>query len=444
MQSSNGNGTLGNGNGNGNGNGALMPMRLMHRDERWEGIRRDYTLDDVARLRGTVVVAQTLAELGAERLWKLLHERDYVAALGALTGNQAVQMVKAGLDAIYLSGWQVAADANLAGHMYPDQSLYPANSVPSVVKRINQALQRADQIDHMEGKSGTYWFAPIVADAEAGFGGPLNAFELMKGMIEAGAAAVHFEDQLASEKKCGHLGGKVLVPTQSFIRTLNAARLAADVLDVPTLIVARTDAQAATLVTSDVDERDRAFLNGERTPEGFFGVRNGLDSAIARAIAYAPYADLVWCETSTPDLAEAKRFADAVHQEFPGKLLAYNCSPSFNWKAKLDDATIAKFQRELGAMGYKFQFVTLAGFHALNHSMFRLASDYRERGMSAYSELQQAEFKAEPMGYTATKHQREVGTGYFDAVSQAVSGGKSSTTAMKGSTEEAQFKKDAH
>jgi isocitrate lyase len=353
-------------------------------------------------------------------------------------------MVKAGLDAIYLSGWQVAADANLAGHMYPDQSLYPANSVPQVVKRVNQALQRADQIDHLEGRSETHWFAPIVADAEAGFGGPLNAFELMKGMIEAGAAGVHFEDQLASEKKCGHLGGKVLVPTQTFIRTLNAARLAADVLDVPTLVVARTDAQAAGLVTSDVDERDRRFITGARTSEGFFEVRSGLEAAIARGVAYAPYADVLWCETSAPDLAEAKRFADAIHAEFPGKLLAYNCSPSFNWKAKLDDATIAKFQRELGAMGYRFQFVTLAGFHALNHSMFRLARDYRERGMAAYADLQQAEFRAEPMGYTATKHQREVGTGYFDAVAQAVAGGRSSTTAMKGSTEEAQFHEDAH
>ncbi len=437
--------TNGNGKGNGNGNGhrpnghGEFTRRLMHSDARWAGIVRDYTFEDVKKLQGSVVVRHTLAELGAERLWKLLHERPYVNALGALTGNQAIQQVRAGLEAIYLSGWQVAADANLAGHMYPDQSLYPANSVPQVVKRINQALQRADQIDHLEHKSGTHWFAPIVADAEAGFGGPLNAFELMKGMIEAGAAGVHFEDQLASEKKCGHLGGKVLVPTSAFIRTLNAARLAADVCDTPTLIVARTDAQAAGLVTSDIDERDRAFLTGERTPEGFFVVRSGLESAIARGIAYAPYADLVWCETSTPDLAEAKRFAEAMHAAHPGKLLAYNCSPSFNWKAKLDDATIAKFQRELGAMGYKFQFVTLAGFHALNHSMFRLAHDYRERGMAAYSDLQQAEFKAEANGYTATKHQREVGTGYFDAVTQAVSGGKASTTAMKGSTEEAQF-----
>ncbi len=431
-------------NGNGSNGSSNSSPPLMASPERWTGIRRDYTFEDVARLQGTVVVANTLAELGAQRLWKLLHEREYVAALGALTGNQAIQMVKAGLEAIYLSGWQVAADANLAGQMYPDQSLYPANSVPQVVKRINQALQRADQIDHLEGRAGTHWFVPIVADAEAGFGGPLNAFELMKAMIEAGAAGVHFEDQLASEKKCGHLGGKVLVPTQSFIRTLNAARLAADVLHVPTLIVARTDAQAAGLVTSDVDERDRRFLTGGRTSEGFFEMRCGLEAAIARGLSYAPYADLIWCETSTPDLAEAKRFADAIHAEFPGKLLAYNCSPSFNWKVKLDDATIAKFQRELGAMGYRFQFVTLAGFHALNHSMFRLARDYRERGMAAYSDLQQAEFRAEPMGYTATKHQREVGTGYFDAVSQAVAGGKSSTTAMKGSTEEAQFHKDSH
>jgi len=429
------NGTNGNGNGyqvNGDASGGRMA-------DRWEGIRRDYTFEDVARLRGSLPIRYTLAEVGAERLWNLLHQEDYVNALGALTGNQAVQMVKAGLQAIYLSGWQVAADANLAGQMYPDQSLYPANSVPNVVKRINHALMRADQIDHLEGKCGTHWYAPIVADAEAGFGGPLNAFELMKGMIEAGAAGVHFEDQLASEKKCGHLGGKVLVPTQQFIRTLNAARLAADVMDVPTLIVARTDAQAATLLTSDVDERDHEFLTGERTPEGFYKVRGGLDSAIARGISYAPYADLVWCETSTPDLAEAKRFAESVHAVHPGKLLAYNCSPSFNWKAKLDDATIAKFQGELGAMGYKFQFVTLAGFHALNHAMFELARGYRERGMSAYSELQQAEFASEVHGYTATKHQREVGTGYFDAVSQAVAGGRSSTVAMEGSTEQAQF-----
>jgi isocitrate lyase len=433
------NGMNGHGNGNGNGhrndNGAAMGMSV----DRWAGIRRDYTFEEVDRLRGSLRVRHTLAEVGAERLWKLLHEEDYINALGALTGNQAVQMVRAGLQAIYLSGWQVAADANLSGHMYPDQSLYPANSVPHVVKRINQALQRADQIDRLEGKSDIHWYAPIIADAEAGFGGPLNAFELMKGMIESGAAGVHFEDQLASEKKCGHLGGKVLVPTQQFVRTLNAARLAADVMDVPTLIIARTDAQAATLITSDIDGRDHEFITGERTPEGFFKVKSGLEPAMARAISYAPYADLIWCETSTPDLAEAKRFAEAVHAEHPGKLLAYNCSPSFNWKAKLDDATIAKFQRELGAMGYKFQFVTLAGFHALNHGMFQLARGYRDRGMAAYSELQQAEFAAEVDGYTATKHQREVGTGYFDAVSQAVAGGKSSTTAMEGSTEQAQF-----
>ena len=353
--------------------------------------------------------------------------------------NQALQQVKAGLKAIYLSGWQVAADANLAGQMYPDQSLYPANSVPAVVRRINRCLQRADQIAHVEGDASTHWFAPIVADAEAGFGGPLNAFELMKAMIEAGAAGVHFEDQLASEKKCGHLGGKVLVPTSQFLRTLNAARLAADVCGVPTILVARTDAHAAGLLTSDVDERDRPFCTGARTPEGFFHVDAGLDQAIARGLAYAPYADLVWCETSTPDLAEAREFAEAIHAEHPGKLLAYNCSPSFNWKARLDDATIARFQRELGAMGYKFQFVTLAGFHALNHGMFELASSYRDRGMAAYSELQEREFASEVDGYTATRHQREVGTGYFDAVSQAVSGGRSSTTAMAGSTEAAQF-----
>ncbi len=415
----------------------LQRMSLL--PERWKGIVRDYTSEDVERLRGSVQIEYTLARLGAERLWALLQTQGFVPALGALTGNQAVQMVKAGLQAIYLSGWQVAADANLAGHMYPDQSLYPANSVPNVVKRINQALQRADQIQHMEKSGDIHWFAPILADAEAGFGGPLNAFELMKGMIEAGAAGVHFEDQLASEKKCGHLGGKVLVPTQAFIRTLNAARLAADVCGVPTLLVARTDADAATLITSDVDERDRPFLTGERTSEGFYRITSGLPSAIARGLSYAPYADLVWCETSHPDLAEARQFAEAIHAKFPDKLLAYNCSPSFNWKKKLDDATIAKFQRELGAMGYKFQFVTLAGFHALNHSMFSLASGYRDRGMAAYVELQQAEFAAEAHGYTATKHQREVGTGYFDAVTQAVSKGQSSTTALNGSTESAQF-----
>ncbi|MBL8801410.1 MAG: isocitrate lyase [Planctomycetes bacterium] len=406
---------------------------------RFERVKRDYTWADVERLRGSVIVEHTLARLGAERLWKLLHERDYVHALGALTGNQAMQMVKAGLQAIYLSGWQVAADANLAGHMYPDQSLYPSNSVPMVVKRINQTLLRADQIAHLEGDASTYWLAPIVADAEAGFGGPLNAFELMKLMIEAGAAGVHFEDQLASEKKCGHLGGKVLIPTAAFIRTLNAARLAADVSNVPTLLVARTDADAANLITSDADERDRPFLTGERTAEGFFRVRSGIKAAIARGLAYAPYADLVWCETSHPDLGEAREFAEALHAEHPGKLLAYNCSPSFNWRKKLDSHTIAVFQRELGAMGYKFQFVTLAGFHALNHSMFELARGYRERGMAAYSELQQAEFAAEAAGYSATRHQREVGTGYFDAVSQAVSQGQSSTTALSGSTEAEQF-----
>jgi len=406
---------------------------------RFDGIQRDYSAADVERLRGSLQVEHTLARHGAERLWKLLHERPYVHALGALTGNQAVQMVRAGLEAIYLSGWQVAADANLAGQMYPDQSLYPANSVPMVVQRINQALQRADQIEHMEGQATRNWFAPIVADAEAGFGGPLNAFELMKGMIAAGAAGVHYEDQLASEKKCGHLGGKVLVPTQSFIRTLNAARLAADVEGVPTLLVARTDADAATLITSDVDERDREFLTGERTAEGFHRVRGGIESAVARGLSYAPYADLVWCETSHPDLQEARSFAEGIHARFPGKLLAYNCSPSFNWKKKLDDATIGRFQRELGAMGYRFQFVTLAGFHALNHGMYELARGYRERGMSAYSELQQAEFASEANGYSATRHQREVGTSYFDAVSQAVSQGQCSTTALEGSTEKAQF-----
>ncbi len=407
--------------------------------DRWAGIQRDYSAADVERLRGSIRIRYTLAELGAERLWELLHTRPYVHALGALTGNQAMQMVKAGLEAIYLSGWQVAADANLAGQMYPDQSLYPANSVPAVVKRINQTLQRADQIAHLEGERSTYWFAPIVADAEAGFGGPLNAFELMKALIEAGAAGVHFEDQLASEKKCGHLGGKVLVPTSAFIRILNAARLAADVCGVPTLLIARTDADSAALLTSDIDERDRPFLTGERTPEGFYRTRSGLDQAIARGLAYAPYADLIWCETSHPDLDEARRFAEAIRAEHPEKLLAYNCSPSFNWRKKLDDTTIARFQRELGALGYKFQFVTLAGFHALNLAMFELARGYRQRGMAAYADLQQAEFASEVSGYTATKHQREVGTGYFDAVAQAVSNGSSSTTALEGSTETAQF-----
>jgi isocitrate lyase len=408
--------------------------------DRWQGIERPYTQEDVERLRGSVRVKHTLARLGAERLWQLLDGEPYVAALGAMTGGQAVQMVKAGLQAIYLSGWQVAADANLAGQTYPDQSLYPANSAPALVRRINQALLRADQIEHAEGNgTGRHWLAPIVADAEAGFGGPLNAFELMRSMIEAGAAAVHFEDQLASEKKCGHLGGKVLVPTSQFIRTLAAARLAADVCDVPTLIVARTDALSATLLTSDVDERDHEFISGERTPEGYFRVEGSLESAIARGLAYAPYADLIWCETSTPDLAEAREFAEAIHARFPGKLLAYNCSPSFNWKRHLDDDEIARFQHELGELGYAFQFITLAGFHALNQSMFELARGYRTRGMTAYVELQQREFELEEVGYTATRHQREVGAGWFDLVAQAVSGGESSTLALKGSTEEAQF-----
>jgi isocitrate lyase len=408
-------------------------------DPRWKGITRPYSAEDVLRLRGSIQIEHTLARLGAERLWNLLHTEPYVAALGALTGNQAMQQVKAGLKAIYLSGWQVAADANLAGQMYPDQSLYPANSVPHVVKRINQALQRADQVHHAEGKNGIHWFAPIVADAEAGFGGPLNVFELMKAMIEAGAAGVHFEDQLASEKKCGHMGGKVLVPTQTAIKHLVSARLAADVMGVPTLIIARTDANAANLITSDIDPRDHRFLTGERTPEGFYRTREGLHAAIARGISYAPYADLIWCETSEPNLDEAERFAQAIHAEYPGKLLAYNCSPSFNWKKKLDEQTIATFQRRLAEMGYKFQFVTLAGFHALNYSMFDLALQYNERGMAAYSELQQAEFAREADGYTATKHQREVGTGYFDEVATVISGGEASTLALHGSTELAQF-----
>lgn len=409
-------------------------------DSRWAGIERGYTAEEVIKLRGSVQIEYTFAKRGADRLYKSLHELDFINALGALTGNQAVQQVKAGLQAIYLSGWQVAADANLSGQMYPDQSLYPANSVPSVVKRINQALQRADQIDHAEGREdGFDWFAPIVADAEAGFGGPLNVYELMKGMIEAGAAGVHLEDQLASEKKCGHLGGKVLLPTQNAVRNLISARLAADVLGVPTLLIARTDADAADLITSDIDERDHAFITGDRTPEGFYRTKPGIEQAIARGLAYAPYADLVWCETSHPSLEEAQQFADAIHAKFPGKMLAYNCSPSFNWKANLDEETIAKYQVELGKMGYKFQFVTLAGFHSLNHSMFELAHDYKDNGMAAYSKLQQAEFANENKGYTATRHQREVGTGYFDEVSQVISGGQSSTTAMKGSTETAQF-----
>ncbi len=410
-------------------------------ESRWNGIDRPYSTEDVIRLRGSIDIEHTLARRGSEKLWNLLHTEDYVHALGALTGNQAVQQVKAGLKAIYLSGWQVAADANLSGHMYPDQSLYPANSVPSVVKRINQALQRADQIHHLEGEGDTDWFAPIVADAEAGFGGQLNVFELMKGMIEAGAAGVHFEDQLSSEKKCGHLGGKVLLPTQTAVRNLISARLAADVMGVPTILVARTDADAADLITSDIDPVDQEFITGERTPEGFYRTKAGLDQAIARGLAYAPYADLIWCETSEPDLEQARRFANEIHAKFPGKLLAYNCSPSFNWKKKLDDDTIENFQKELSEMGYKFQFVTLAGFHALNHSMFELSRGYKERGMGAYSELQEAEFASEKYGYTATRHQREVGTGYFDEVAQVITGGTSSTTALKGSTEEAQFVK---
>jgi isocitrate lyase len=405
---------------------------------RWARVERPYSAEDVVRLRGPFLIEQTIARRGAERLWDLVNETEYVNALGALTGGQAVEMVKAGLQAIYLSGWQVAADANLAGHTYPDQSLYPANSVPAVVRRINNALQRADQIAWTEGAESRS-MVPIVADAEAGFGGPLNAFELMRAMIEAGAAGVHFEDQLASEKKCGHLGGKVLVPTDQFVRTLTAARLAADVLGVPSLVVARTDALGATLLTSDIDDRDRRFVEGERTHEGFYRVRNGMESAIARAQAYAPYADLIWCETSTPDLEEARTFADGVHAMYPDAMLAYNCSPSFNWKQHLDDSTIERFQKELGAMGYRFQFITLAGFHALNASMFELARGYAQEGMPAYVELQEREFAMEAEGYTATRHQAEVGTGYFDRVSTVISGGSSSTLALKGSTEEAQF-----
>jgi isocitrate lyase len=409
--------------------------------KRFSGIVRPYSPEDVAKLRGSVTQRYTLAEIGAKRLWDLLHDEPFTNALGALSGNQAMQMVRAGLKAIYLSGWQVAADANVAGAMYPDQSLYPANSGPELARKINRTLQRADQIEHAEGrKSVENWYAPIVADAEAGFGGPLNAFEIMKAYIEAGVAGVHFEDQLASEKKCGHLGGKVLIPTSAHIRNLVAARLAADVMGVPTLIVARTDAEAAKLLTSDIDERDRPFvIPGERTPEGFYNVKNGMDPCIARAIAYAPYCDLIWMETSTPDLAQAKKFADSVHKVHPGKMLAYNCSPSFNWKKKLDEATIAKFQRELGAMGYKFQFITLAGFHQLNFGMFELARGYAATQMSAYSKLQEAEFAAEAHGYTATRHQREVGTGYFDLVSTTITGGTSSTTAMGDSTEHHQF-----
>src|SRR4051794_22541840 len=408
---------------------------------RFDGIERSYSVDDVLRLRGSVPIEHTLARRGALKLWELLNRDEPVRALGALSGNQAMQMVRAGLEAIYLSGWQVAADSNVSGSMYPDQSLYPANSGPELAKKINKTLQRADQIEHLEGGARRDWFAPIVADAEAGFGGPLNCFEIMKAYIEAGAAGVHFEDQLASEKKCGHLGGKVLIPTQAAIRNLDAARLAADVCGVPTILVARTDAESAKLIPSDVDERDRPFITGERTPEGFFRLKEGtgLDHCIARGLAFAAHADLLWWETSHPDLEEARRFAEAVQREHPGKLMAYNCSPSFNWQAKLDEATIAKFQRELGAMGYKFQFVTLAGFHSLNHGMFELARAYRDRGMAAYSELQQAEFASEARGYSATRHQREVGTGYFDLVAETVSGGQASTTALAQSTEAEQF-----
>jgi len=410
---------------------------------RFDNITRDYSVEDVQRLRGSVQIKYTLAENGANRLWQLIHSDDFVNSLGAMTGNQAMQQVRAGLKAIYLSGWQVAADSNTASSMYPDQSLYPANAAPELCRRINRTLQRADQIEHAEGEmSVDTWFAPIVADAEAGFGGPLNAFEIMKAFIEAGAAGVHYEDQLASEKKCGHLGGKVLIPTKAHIRNLSAARLAADVMGVPSLVIARTDAEAAKLLTSDIDERDRMFVDYDagRTAEGFYRVKNGLEPCIARAIAYADYSDLIWCETSKPDLDQARRFAEAVKKEHPNQMLAYNCSPSFNWKKHLDDATIAKFQRELGAMGYKFQFITLAGFHQLNHGMFELARGYKDRQMAAYSELQEAEFASEADGYTATKHQREVGTGYFDAVSMAISGGLSSTTAMGESTESDQFK----
>ncbi|WP_087972650.1 isocitrate lyase [Oceanobacillus rekensis] len=408
-------------------------------DNRWEGVERPYNAEEVIRLRGSLDIEYTLAERGSKKLWNLINTEDYVHALGALTGNQAVQQVKAGLKAIYLSGWQVAADANTAGQMYPDQSLYPVNSVPNVVKRINQALQRADQIHYSEGNEEIDWFAPIVADAEAGFGGQLNVFELMKSMIESGASAVHFEDQLSSEKKCGHLGGKVLLPTQNAVKNLIAARFAADVMGTPTIIIARTDANAADMITNDVDPYDTPFLTGERTTEGFYKTKSGIDQAISRGLAYAPYADLIWCETSEPNIEEAQKFADAIHEHYPNKLLAYNCSPSFNWKSKLKEEEIASFQNELSKMGYKFQFVTLAGFHALNHSMFELARKYKDEGMAAYSELQQAEFDSEQHGYSATRHQREVGTGYFDEVAQAISGGTSSTTALKGSTEAEQF-----
>lgn len=408
-------------------------------DERWKGTERSHTPEQVLKGRGSFKVEHTIAKLGSQRLWKLLSDKPYINALGALTGNQAVQQVRAGLQAIYLSGWQVAADANLAGHMYPDQSLYPANSVPAVVRKINNALIRADQVESVEGEVSRHWLAPIVADAEAGFGGKLNAYELMKAMIEAGAAGVHFEDQLASEKKCGHLGGKVLVPTGHFINTLKAARLAADIADVPTVLIARTDAQAAQLLTSDIDERDKKWLTGERTSEGFYKIRNGFELAIDRALSYAPYADLLWCETSNPNLEDARKFAEAIHAKYPGKKLAYNCSPSFNWRKHLSPDEIAVFQEELGKMGYVFQFVTLAGFHALNLSMFELAEEYGRTGMAAYSKLQQKEFSREEIGYTATKHQREVGTGYFDFLKTSICGEESSTLALKGSTEEEQF-----
>jgi isocitrate lyase len=417
-------------NGNGNGNG---------KSTRWDGIQRDWTVEDVERLRGSVQIEHTLARRGGELLWELLHTEDYLPTLGALSGSQAVQMVKAGAKGIYVSGWQVAGDANLAGDTYPDQSLYPANSVPALVRRLNRALVRADQIEHAEGNVSRDWLVPVVADAEAGFGGNLNSFELMKGMIEAGAAGVHYEDQLASEKKCGHLGGKVLVPTSQFIGTLKAARLAADVMGVPTVVISRTDADAATLLTSDIDPADEEFLTGERSPEGFFRVRAGIEPSIKRSLAYAPYADIVWFETSTPDMGEAREFASAIHEKFPGKLMAYNCSPSFNWRKHLDDDEIAGFQATLGELGYKFLFITLAGFHALNASMFELARGYIEEGMPAYVRLQEREFEMEDEGYTATRHQREVGAGYFDAVAQTISGGESSTLALKGSTEEAQF-----
>ncbi len=442
MSSNGTNGSNGaNGNGHSNGNGHKhLPQTQWSNDPRWNGITRPYSYSDVLRLRGSIQIEYTLAKLGAERLWNLMHTEEYVPALGAITGNQAIEMVQAGLKAIYGSGWQVAADGNTAGDVYPDQSLYPSDSAPNLVKRLNRALLRADQIESAEGKkSGTHWFAPIVADAEAGFGGSLNAYELMKSMIEAGAAGVHFEDQLSSAKKCGHLGGKVVVPIREFIEKLIAARLAADVCGVPTILIARTDADSAGLLLSDADPRDREFIYGERTPEGFYQFHGGIDAAIARGLAYAPYADMIWCETSHPDLGEAKKFAEAIHAKFPGKLLAYNCSPSFNWKKKLDDVTIANFQQELGKMGYKFQFVTLAGFHALNMSMFHLARGYAQAGMTAYSKLQQEEFAAQELGYRAVTHQRFVGTGYFDEIAQVVSSGNSSTTALAGSTETAQF-----